>query len=413
MPKRSDLLDRINIASPCSATWDEMYGNEQVRFCQHCSLHVHDLSQITRKDVVKLISASKGKLCVRYYRRPDGVVQTASHARPLTQIKRRLSRIAAGAFTATLSLASNAAAQSAQPAEQSPLVVISPATVKDRTPAPHPGGQTASLVGTLMDPSQAVVAGARVTLVNLETGQEQVINSSDEGTYQFQPVDAGAYKLRIESPGFATYENERIVLQSGREERVDATLYIGATLGGAVVILPETPLINAIWGYGTDDVLGEVRKLLGEGVDVNVLDKNTDSTALSEAVALGDLELVQTLLGAGADINMRNSTGGTALMRLDEDGTAELVRVLIDAGAKINLKDEAGESALMVAASLEKADVLQALIDAGAKVNARNKEGKTALMIAAEEGLVDNVKALLLAGADVHRKSNDGNTALK
>jgi hypothetical protein len=413
MPKRSSLLDRINIASPCSADWDKMIGNEQVRFCQHCSLHVHDLSKITRKDVVKLVADSKGKLCVRYYR-PDGVVQTANHAQPLSQIKRRLSRIAAGAFTATLSLASNAAAQSTQPVERNPVVVISPAAAGERMPTINPAGQTASLVGTIIDPAQAVVPAANVTLINEETGQESSTTSNDDGTYQFQAIESGTYKIKIESPGFATYQKEKVVLQNGKEERADATLDAGVVMmGGMVVISPDTPLVNAIWKEEEAEVLVEVRKLLATGVDVNMVDKNTDSTALGEAVVRGNLELVQTFLSAGADPNIRNSSGQTALMRLDDDASAELVRALIDAGAKVNLKDEDGDSALLVAAALENSDVLRALLDAGAKVNAKNKEGKTALMIAAEGGYVENVKALLWAGADVHRKDKDGATALK
>jgi hypothetical protein len=414
MPKRSSLLDRINIASPCSADWDRMIGNEQVRFCQHCSLHVHHLSKITRKDALRLIAGSKGKLCVRYYRRPDGAVPTATHAQPLSQIKRRLSRIAAGAFTATLSLASNAAAQSSQPAERDPVVVISPATARERMPSVNPGGQTASLVGTIIDPAQAVVPAANVTLINEETGQETSTASNDGGTYQFQAIEAGMYKLRIESPGFATYQKEKVVLQNGGEERADATLDVGVvTMGGMVVISPDTPLINAIWNEEEAEVVAEVRKVLAMGVDVNMVDRNTDSTALGEAVATGNLELVQTFLYAGADPNIRNSNGQTALMRLDDDGTAEIVRALVGAGAKVNLKDEEGDSALLVAAALENTDVLRALLDAGAKVNTKNKEGKTALMIAAEEGYPENVKALLMAGADVHRKDKDGATALK
>ena len=191
------------------------------------------------------------------------------------------------------------------------------------------------------------------------------------GHINFQGVETGAYKLRIESPGFAPYQQENVVLQSGREERVDATLDVGMVLGGAISIMPETALINAIWrdDETIDDVLAEVKNLLAAGVDVNALDKSIDSTALGEAVATGNLELVQTLLDAGADTNVRSSTGRTALMKLDEDGSAEIVRALIDAGARVNLKDEEGESALLVAAALEKSDVLQALLDAGAKVN--------------------------------------------
>jgi hypothetical protein len=411
MPKRSDLLDRINIASPCSADWDEMFGNEQVRFCRDCSLYVHDLSKVTRKDAVKLVAASKGKLCVRYYRHPDGTLSTASRAEPLRRIKRRLSRLAAGAFTASLSLASNVAGQSTMTEQSSPSAIVRPEIIRDRDRAFNSGERTggvATLAGTVFDPAQAVVAGAKVTLINMKTEQEQNIECDEAGVYEFKGVEAGTYVLRIESPGFAVFQRAHIILQSGEDERIDATLDVGM-LSGVVVVMPDTPLVNAIWNEKLDDV----RALLAEGVDVNLLDKNTNSTALGEAVGAGNLDLVRMLLGAGADVNMRNNEGQTALMRLDEDATVEIVRALVDAGAKVNLKDEEGESALLVAAALEKTELLQSLLEAGAKVNTKNKEGKTALMIAAEEGHVENVKALLRAGADVGLKTKEGETALK
>src|SRR5215210_513120 len=116
MPKVSaTILDRITIPSPCSADWDEMTGNERVRFCLHCSKHVNNLSEMTRKKALELVARSKGQLCVRYYRPPSGPVQTVGPQRQLYQIKRRASRLAAGAFTAALTLCSSVAAQTREP----------------------------------------------------------------------------------------------------------------------------------------------------------------------------------------------------------------------------------------------------------------------------------------------------------
>lgn len=409
MPKRTNPLDRINIASPCSSDWDDMIGNEQVRFCRHCSLFVHDLSKITGKDALKLAAASKGQLCVRYLRHPDGTIATAARAQPVTQIKRRLSRLAAGAFTATLSLAANAAAQTSSSPARGQTVVAERSTARDKPRQVEPGGAPASLAGTITDPSKAVIAGAKVSLVNAETGQELSTTSNDAGEYSFQSVQAGTYKLKIESPGFVTYQQEQISLKGSGEERIDPTLEIGVVMGGAMIISPETPLVNAIW----HEDMTEIRSLLSEGVDVNVVDKSTDCTALGEAVSRGNLELVQTLINAGADPNIKNNSGQTALMRLNEESSAEIVHALLDAGAKVNHKDEDRDTALHVAAALEKTEILQALLDAGAKVNARNKDGKTALMVAAEAGQLENVRALLWAGADAGRKDSDGATALK
>jgi len=410
MPKRIDLLDSINVASPCRADWDEMVGNEQVRFCRHCSLYVHDLSKVTRKDALRLVVASRGKLCVRYYKRPDGTVRTDECAEPLRHIKRRLSRLAAGAFTATLGLASNVAAQSPEPILGRALVTIQPAA-KGKERRAVDSGQRAALAGTVYDPNDEGVPGAKVTLTGEGGKPELTAETDDAGSFRFQDLKAGTYKLTVESPGFQIFVREALVLKPGAERRIAPSLELGmATAGGAMVAAPDTFLVRASW---KEDVR-EVQRLLADGADVNELDESTNGTPLAEAAGTGNLELVQTLLAAGADPNRRNSHGATALMRLDdEDSSAELVRMLVAAGAKVNLQDEEGNSALHVAAEVEKAEVLSALLEAGAKVNASNKEGKTALMIAAEEGYLDNVKALLAAGADPNRRSKDGETALK
>jgi len=39
-----NFLKNLTIPSPCTADWDSMIGNDQVRFCGHCSLKVHNLS---------------------------------------------------------------------------------------------------------------------------------------------------------------------------------------------------------------------------------------------------------------------------------------------------------------------------------------------------------------------------------
>ena len=86
-----------------------MIGNDQVRFCEHCQLHVNDLSAMTRHEAMRLVARSQGRLCVRYVQLPGGGVLTRAPER-LYRIGRRVSRLAAGAFTATLTL-STAVAQ--------------------------------------------------------------------------------------------------------------------------------------------------------------------------------------------------------------------------------------------------------------------------------------------------------------
>src|SRR5436305_13149589 len=94
-------LDRITIPEPCNADWDAMIGNDQVRFCEHCNLHVTDLSSMTRQEGMRRVARSEGRLCVRYVERPGGGMLSKQLSAKLHPLTRRGSRIAAGALRAT------------------------------------------------------------------------------------------------------------------------------------------------------------------------------------------------------------------------------------------------------------------------------------------------------------------------
>lgn len=70
------LLENIRIAAPCSADWDDMAGDERVRFCGKCEKNVYNISEMTRAEAEALVTAKEGRLCVRLYQRQDGTVLT-------------------------------------------------------------------------------------------------------------------------------------------------------------------------------------------------------------------------------------------------------------------------------------------------------------------------------------------------
>jgi hypothetical protein len=74
-----------------------MVGNDQVRFCEHCSLEVHNLSLTTRNQAQRLVARSNGRLCVRYHHDSAGKPLTLPVRQKLHRINRRVSQIAAGA----------------------------------------------------------------------------------------------------------------------------------------------------------------------------------------------------------------------------------------------------------------------------------------------------------------------------
>lgn len=74
-----DASFKVEIASPCTARWDEMDGDERARFCKLCTKNVYDLSGLTRADAEALLQRTEGGVppCVRFFQRADGTVLTA------------------------------------------------------------------------------------------------------------------------------------------------------------------------------------------------------------------------------------------------------------------------------------------------------------------------------------------------
>ncbi len=71
------LLETVEIASPCPASWADMQGDADVRFCIECMKDVFNLSMMSREEAEATLVASKSaSMCIRFYRRSDGTVLT-------------------------------------------------------------------------------------------------------------------------------------------------------------------------------------------------------------------------------------------------------------------------------------------------------------------------------------------------
>ena len=73
-----------------------------------------------------------------------------------------------------------------------------------------------ALEGNVVDQSGSAIRGAKITLRNQETNQTRTMFSNSEGFFYAGELPVGPYELRIESPGFAPYLNDRIVISIGR-----------------------------------------------------------------------------------------------------------------------------------------------------------------------------------------------------
>ncbi len=88
------MLNNIQVASPCRASWEKMQGNERVRHCPACNLNVYNFAAMSEREVRAVIASNEGRLCARLFRRQDGTVLTQNCPAGFNRLKRRLSRIA-------------------------------------------------------------------------------------------------------------------------------------------------------------------------------------------------------------------------------------------------------------------------------------------------------------------------------
>lgn len=102
MRKFTSPLEGLRVAAPCPADWEKMVGDERVRFCGQCSLHVYNLSGMTKREAEGLVANAEGRLCVRYYQRADGSVLTRNCPVGLRALRLRVSRVAGAALSAVI-----------------------------------------------------------------------------------------------------------------------------------------------------------------------------------------------------------------------------------------------------------------------------------------------------------------------
>ena len=87
--------------------------------------------------------------------------------------------------------------------------------------------ETATVLGTAMDPRAGVIPQARVALANLDTGTSQSSTTDDAGNYQFLEVRVGRYRVSAEAPGFKKLETAEFRVDVGARQRVDVRLQVG------------------------------------------------------------------------------------------------------------------------------------------------------------------------------------------
>jgi hypothetical protein len=150
-----------------------------------------------------------------------------------------------------------------------------------------------AIVGTVTDPSGAVVTGAKVTLLQVQTGIKRSDLTSSTGDYAFPLLDPGEYSVTVEAKGFKTETLTNINLELNQRARADAHLQIG-TEAQTVEVATQTALLS------TDQAT------LGQVVDTrNIMDVPMASRNL------GAMAVLQPGVQFGGRMGMTNVNGGS------------------------------------------------------------------------------------------------------
>ena len=175
----------------------------------------------------------------------------------------------------------------------------------------------------------------------------------------------------------------------------------------------NTPLMVAV----ARNEIENVNTILDQGADPNVINE-AGCSALIWAISLDRVEIFDRLIQAKAEISLPDTAGRTPLMIAAKTGSLPMAEKLIKAGANVNAAQDGGVSEIgntaLMNAAIRKGNVimLNLLKRYGANLDSTNEHGKTALMMAAWYGNLENVKFLVKKGSNSLIRSHKGLNSL-
>ncbi|OQE24096.1 hypothetical protein PENFLA_c010G07238 [Penicillium flavigenum] len=178
----------------------------------------------------------------------------------------------------------------------------------------------------------------------------------------------------------------------------------------------DSPDVNDCPALFNQAALGNVEgivMLLDNGADPNGSDKAPHGRPLIAAVYGGHIMATASLLQYGANANMTDQHGMTALWWAMASDHFDIVELLLSSGAGTESVGSDGLTPLLWAATKRSLAILELLIKHGADINAQDTTGKTALMrTVSSERSLPVLQVLLDKGADVHMEDRKGCTVL-
>src|SRR5438046_2861219 len=106
-------------------------------------------------------------------------------------------------------------------------------------------GNFGRILGSVKDPTGAVLPGATVNIIDTQRGLARTVTTDEAGLYNAPTLTPGTYVVRVEFPGFKTLSRENVVVEVGSEIRVELTIEPGqqsetVTVNEAIALIDTT-----------------------------------------------------------------------------------------------------------------------------------------------------------------------------
>jgi hypothetical protein len=181
---------------------------------------------------------------------------------------------------------------------------------------------TATLSGTVQDPSGAVIPGASVTLVNEATQDSRVATADASGYFAFPSLVPGTYTVKATAKGFNGSNLTGIILHAGDSRTIPSIVLAVGTAAQTVTVQAATQIIPMTNGERSDVLdYKDIQNIDLEGRDVTELLKvlpgvTNTSSGLSNGPAYNDVNVSAntSAIGNGMDISGTPNRGGTSLL---------------------------------------------------------------------------------------------------
>ncbi|KAL6814484.1 hypothetical protein J3E69DRAFT_375895 [Trichoderma sp. SZMC 28015] len=184
-------------------------------------------------------------------------------------------------------------------------------------------------------------------------------------------------------------------------------LFGNASEVNSVDVSGRTPLLHAIWSGN----VVVVETLLEAGARLDVTD-NIGGTPLFYATTYRREAIVERLLEYGANPISEDKMAIQLFFSAVEQGDVQVVQLFLDSGFDIEARERGNQTPLLLALNTKHRDMLQVLLDQGANTEVEDYLGLTPLRIAIADGDVDLVELFLSHNANINSVDSSKRTAL-